>query len=207
MNTKGHSEECKYHDHDKMQYAIWKPEEIGFIIDAFEWQYIQEYFEENKELPELEYVESDTRLVIALGTYSFQREREEAPRVELITDYKGGAHMTLTEAGWVLMELVDVVLHGEVGDLDVPISALIRTSLVLPSSNEKDMAMTVFLKYGDLKPVDNIINRSGHFSFKDSIESDAITDKNWLDFVKIEDVMKAHEYIWTGEDEDEGVCE
>lgn len=207
---KGHSENCKYTDDNKMQYSIWVPEDKGFLIDVMEYSYMDDFLMHNVELPEFEFLEEETRLVVALGTFSFQKNREAGPKVGTITDCIGHAHLTLTEAGWVQMELVDVALYGEVLDFDVPVAALFRTSLVLPSIENVEMAMTVFIKYDSMTPITNILNRPGIFSLKDSIEDVTISSDNWLDFVSYKDVMKAHEYIWRGtaveQHSDLGVC-
>lgn len=203
MKDTGHCEDCRYQNHDNMQYAIWKPENIGFMLDGQEFKYIFDFLEKDIELPEIEFDEKKSRLVIALGTYSFQRDRKYKSKIDLITDYKGSAHITLTPKGWEYIELIDVKVHDDISKSDVPVSALIRTSLILPSSINGDMAITLFVRYADLSFVDNILNRPGHFEIKDSVENKSITDSNWLDFVKTGDVMKAHEYFWNGTNDDE----
>lgn len=202
MNEKGHCENCKYSDDQGIQYAIWKPKDVGFLIDANEWSYIQNYFDNNIELPELEYDECNTALKIVYGTYTFQRDRDIQPLVDDVRKYKGGAHVTLTDNGWVLMELVDVRFFGEVLDNEIAIAALIRTTLDIPTYKNGDPAMTVFLRYSNLTPIDNILNRPGHFEIKDFENKEGVSVENWSDLINVNQVLNAHEYFWTCELED-----
>ena len=198
-----HSEGCKHTDDKGFQYAIWKPEEIDFLIDITEWNCIQNYFDNGIERPELDYDEKEAKLVIVYGTYSFQPNRDEKPLTTDVEKFKGGAHVTLTENGWAIMELVDVKFYGEMENNKIAIAALIRTTLNMPTLKNKEAAMTVFLRYGNMPLIDNILNRPGHFEFKDYINEKRAEEDNWLSYVVEDHVYGAHEYFWTCSLEDE----
>lgn len=187
------------YDYDTMQYCLWKPRDVSFLLDASEWDYIDKYFTEGVEKEIASEDKNTERLLVALGTYKYQREYKNGYILSptLFHDYKGFGHITLTDRGWEVLELLDVIDYESTeNQYDVPVAALFRTSVIAPNIAENDVPLTVFVKYDGMAVVDNLLNRPGLFSLKHFIEAENVGIENWSSLFSKEDVLKAHLYHW-----------
>lgn len=188
---------------NKQQYALWKPGENSFLIDANEYYCIEKAIKKDYEVTEVKSQENKREYVIALGTYMFQHNETSESKEKTITDYIiNNTHTACTPSGWILMDMVDLVQYNDCAeDKNVPVAVLLQTDYkVFPDLSKGDQAMTCFVRYDEMSYADNILNRPGLYSLKKFIEvgkDDTIIDTWTSNFTK-EQVLAAHKLKWKG---------
>lgn len=176
-----------------MQYALMKISKAKYVlVDASEYEYLRDF--KGYIISDYEPPEENTCLKIVYGSIIPQSEWSEEDVIKNVNKYKGYALGYIHDNLCHLIELLDIALYNE-DDTEnrtkyIPFGALIRTVLDIPTM--KKNAITAFIRYGNMKPEDNVLNRFGVYSIKDQERriKGNVTKENWKSFIDKERAIR-----------------
>ncbi|MPM98435.1 hypothetical protein SDC9_145621 [bioreactor metagenome] len=104
---------------------------------------------------------------------------------------KGSALGLIDQQQCRLSELCDIVSYETDNPIKIPFAALMRTSEEITNKNKR--ALSFFLRYSNLKPIQNLFNRPGIFAVMDQEKrlKGSVTASNWRTFVDEERALRS----------------
>jgi len=185
-----------------MQYAIMKiQEDLNILIDALEVSALDNYSHRENEVSVVPLSDDVQDLKVVYGVFMPQPDSEKEEVVKQITESVGYiiSNIELEEETCCIidMELVDIELYEQYGEGTynpkgqyIPFAALIRTGREIPKLKQR--AITAFLRYANMGPLTNTLNRFGIFSIRDEERriKKEVTVEKWKEFIDEERVMK-----------------
>lgn len=172
-----------------MQYACMKVSNDKMVlIDASELHSLQQYKDAIHDVP---YDEAVFEYKIVYGAYLIQRsiERDKGLTDMIAAKEYGLGH--IKDDHCITYQLCDIEpILDKSSSNRIPFAALLKTSEKI--GNQKTKAISLFLRYVDLSPASNIINRSGIFAVKDQERrvKTPITIENWRNHMDLERAVK-----------------
>lgn len=178
-----------------MQYAIMKMgENLNLLIDAVEVSALDDYAHRENEVKDIPLSDDVQELKVVYGVFMRQPDSEKEETVKQVKESIGYviSHIELDEDACCIidMELVDIQLYEQYGEGTynpngryIPFAALIRTGFVIPKLNQR--AITAFLRYENMGPLTNVLNRFGIFSIRDEEQRIRKEVTVWKEFIEI----------------------
>ncbi|MFB5678792.1 hypothetical protein [Paenibacillus terreus] len=167
----------------QLQYALMELNGTKIIIDAVEVNSLHK-FGNGARLQDIEPEDHTLSLKVVYGQFIPQPEMALDKVKEDIIDSKGMALGYIYQDACRILVLEDISLETPLANGYIPFAALLSTDLeVEPTS---DQAISAFLRYGDMIPEDNILNRFGIFSItRVELNTKDLTVENWKVFVDL----------------------
>lgn len=182
-----------------MQYAVIEISGQRRLVDANELQALETHQDAITDAVE---DEDSMPLKVVYGGYKVQPELSgNADAAVLDMARSRGYQLGYIDGGLCrAIELCDFIAfepqrRGHA--LDIPFAALIRTHVAMPSKDRQ--AVSAFLRYAQMSPATNILNRPGIFAFKGEerrLGGVAVTHQNWRTFIDQSRAVRAAQNAW-----------
>ncbi|MGM1023196.1 MAG: hypothetical protein ACQEXV_22420 [Bacillota bacterium] len=181
-----------------MQYALMQVNEnTKVIIDANEIQALDNY-KEGHGLKDFHPDDESLTAKVVYGTFIPQPDENYEDITSEIERSKGFAFGYIHNDQCHLLMLSDIILYEPLKNNYIPFAALIHTDLELNCT--KELAISAFLRYQNMIPEDNILNRTGILSIQEEEKQVLkVTKDNWTIFIRQErlpgEVEKCHHSV------------
>ena len=184
-----------------MQFALIKiRENVRRIISAEELLSLEKYGDKIKEI---EFEEKTEKLRIVYGAYLSNIGIKLKDIEKEMIKYKGYQHCWISKNKCIPFELCDYVQHGYLKfgkSIRIPFTALIMTDKNTIVNNKKRHSIPGFLRYQNMIPADNILNRTGIFCIQSEErrikKSITITRENWKYFIDIKRAIRTAKKVY-----------
>ncbi|EOZ8645558.1 hypothetical protein ACQWTT_001309 [Acinetobacter baumannii] len=172
-----------------MQYALMQVSETTMVLmDASEVQALQTHGEKIVDVSEQD--EENLPLKIVYGAYKPQHGKTINETMDSLKNSKGFWYGHIRDdkcykIGLTDLVTLDTVIQGK--SFYIPFAALVSTNIDLKNKS-RTFAITSFLRYDNMNPAQNILNRKGILSIgsqENRIKKDILTVDNWKDFADL----------------------
>lgn len=168
-----------------MQYAIMKASNAKVLIDALELHAITNHKDQIKDV--LETDDENLPLKVVYGAYlpQYGQSIEDATKAMIESNRHWLGYIRDNQCfkiGLTELKTYEAVPKGKT--FYIPFSALISTNVDVNRNSRK--AVSAFLRYENMRPDENILNRKGFFAInaqENRIKNREVNQENWLEFV------------------------
>lgn len=168
-----------------MQYALMKVSNTKVLIDALELHAITNHKDQIQDVAEAD--EENLPFKIVYGSYlpQYGQSIEDATEAMIQSNHHWLGYVRDNQCfkiGLTELKTYEAVPKGKT--FYIPFSALVSTNVDVNKNSRK--AISAFLRYSNIRPDENILNRKGFFAInaqENRIKHRNVTQKNWLEFI------------------------